>query len=129
MAPRKRPLGRRYGMDTPRSVFSMRLKTMVVTNKLKRALRGEVNLRTAAREAFRRTYTAALSRRERAALGHEKGLELKRQFSAISREGILTHFRNKTPIRFFWDLNPCPSDFHLVDSRRDPKSGYEWPLD
>ena len=133
----------------------MRLKTMGVTNKLKRALRGEVNLRTAAREVFRRTYTAALSRRERAALGQERGLELKREFSAISPEGILTHFRNenrrgaaellrhfrnKAPISFFDSarlasdsgFNPPPSDARLVDSRgwrRDPRSGYEWPLD
>ena len=107
----------------------MRLKTIAVINKLKRALRGEVNLRTAAREVVRRSYASALSRRERSALGQERGLELKREFSEISPAELLTHFRNKIPIRVFLDLNRCPSDFHLVDSRRDPRSGYEWPLD
>src|SRR5690349_20759267 len=122
---------------------------MTVINKLKRALRGEVNLTTAAREAFRRSYAAAQSRRERAAVGHEGGLELKREFSKINPEELLTHFRNddrtgaadllrhfqtRKPICLSLNpaLNPLVPDSQLVDCnawRRDPRSGYEWPLD
>ena len=100
-------------------------------NKIKRALRGEVNLTTAAREALRRSYAAALSRRERAALGQERGLELKRPFSDMTAGELLAHFRNKKSIRVFSGFNPCPVAIlpGAIDWRRDPGSGYEWPLD
>ena len=116
----------------------MRLKKAVI-RKLKRALRGEVKLTTAAREALRRTRAVALNRRERAALGHEGGLELKRPFNEMSAAELLTHFHTKTPIPLFSNpsffesvLNPLLSDSRLVDLsgwRKDPRSGYEWPLD
>lgn len=103
-------------------------------NKLKRALRGEIKLTTAAREALRRGYVASLNRRERAALDKERGLELKRPYSEMSSVELLEYFQTKKPIRLFFDLvlNLPPSDSHLVDFsgwRRDPRSGYEWPLD
>jgi hypothetical protein len=101
-------------------------------NKLKRALRGEVKLTTAAREVLRRTHAAALNRRERAALDKSRGLELQRPFSEMSSAELLTHFKTKASIQFLFDLNPRPSDLHVVDVkewRRDPRSGYEWPLD
>lgn len=128
----------------------MRLKkSMAVIRKLKRALRGEVKLTTAAREALRRTRAAAMSRRERAALDTERGLELKRPFSGMSSAELLAHFHDRKPIRFFnparfffnparfasdSDSNPPPLA-HAGESRavkewrRDPRSGYEWPLD
>src|SRR5689334_8042958 len=109
----------------------MRLKTIAVINKIKRALRGEVNLTTAAREVLRRTHAAALSRRERASLDTERGLELKRPFSEMTSAELLSHFHNKNPIRVFLELNlrPLAVTTDVLDWRRDPRSGYEWPLD
>ena len=101
-------------------------------NKFKRALRGEVKLTTAAREFLRRTYAAALNRRERAALDKYRRLELKRPFSEMNSAELLTHFRNKTSIRLCFALNPGPSASRNVDVsewRRDPVSGYAWPLE
>src|SRR5690349_25059541 len=127
MAPRPRstaplkPLANLHsGTDTLRSVFSMRL------NKIKRALRGEVKLLTAAREVLRRTHAATLSRRERASLDKEHGLELKRPFSDMTSDELLAHFQSKNPIRLFSGFNPCPLAVTLdvVDWRRDPRSGY-----
>ena len=117
----------------------MRLNSMRL-NKVKRALRGEVNPWTAAREVLRRGYAARLNRRERAALDTVRGLELQREFSEISPEELLAHFRNKKPIPLFnWArlasdsvFDPLPFDAHLDVSsgwRIDPRSGYEWPLD
>ena len=100
-------------------------------NKLKRALRGEVKLTTAAREALRRSYTAAVQRRERASLDKEWGLELTSPFSGMTPAELLAHFQNKTTIQVFFRVNPRPSAVlsDAVDWRRDPRSGYEWPLD
>ena len=101
-------------------------------NKIKRALRGEVKLTTAAREVVRRIYSAAVTSRERATLDKEPRLLLKAPFSRLSGPELLSHFRDKKPIRLFLGLNPCPSDSQLEfpkDWRRDPRSGYLWPLD
>src|ERR1051326_8763416 len=73
-------------------------------NKVKSALRGEVKLTTAAREALRRSRVAALSRRERATLDKERGLELKRAYAEMSPAELLAHLHGKTRIRGF--LNP-----------------------
>ena len=111
-------------------------------SKVKRLLRGEVKLTTATREVIRRTYAAAVNQRERATLNKNRGLKLESPFSEMSPAELLTHFRNKKPIAIF---NPAPnaSDFALNPSplthargshdikewRRDPRSGYLWPLD
>ena len=103
-------------------------------NKVKRALRGEVKLTTILREAFRRSRAAASSRKERATLDKEQPLSLAVPFSRMSATDLLTHFRNKTPIHLFnFALNPTSlthaNGLHEVEWRRDPRSGYLWPLD
>lgn len=99
-------------------------------NKLKRALRGEVKLSTAAREALRRSRVAATSRRERANLDRDEPLSLA---PAFSRADLLSHFQSKPPIHLFVGFDPCPktvaSGSPDFEWRRDPRSGYLWPLD
>src|SRR5688572_4453397 len=100
--------------------------------KLKRALRGEVKLTTAAREAIRRSRVAASSRRERATLDKNDPLSLAAPFSRMTPTELLAHFQTKNQIPFLIGLNPCPSDTRntdVTDWRRDPRSGYVWPLD
>src|SRR6185295_17202843 len=98
-------------------------------SRVRRALRGEVKLTTAAREVLRRTHAAALHRRERATLDQERELELKRPFSEMSSADLLDHFRTKRSIDLFLDLalNPPPltraSESHdVTEWRRDPLS-------
>jgi hypothetical protein len=101
-------------------------------NKIKRALRGEVKLTTAAREAVRRSRVAARARRERASIDKDQPLALTAPFSRMSAAELLAHFREKKKIGFFfeWDLNPSPvGTAGEIEWRRDPRSGYLWPLD
>ncbi|HEU4769032.1 MAG TPA: heparinase II/III family protein, partial [Pyrinomonadaceae bacterium] len=96
---------------------------MSTLRKIKRALRGEVNLSVAALEALRRTRASFESRKERANLDKEDPLNL------------------CSPVRkakFFFTENPDPQLLalanRLVDEpptewNRDPRSGYLWPLD
>ena len=101
-------------------------------NKIKRALRGEVKLTTAAREALRRSRVAACARRERASIDKEPQLFLTPPFSRLSPAELLVRFREKKKIGFFFglDLNSSPlADASEIEWRRDPRSGYLWPLD
>jgi hypothetical protein len=100
-------------------------------NKIKRALRGEVKLTTAAREVLRRSRVAANARRERASLDQDQPLSLAPQFSQLTPSEHLDHFRKKAPIRFFIGFKSLSSGVTLSDPewRRDPRSNYEWPLD
>ncbi|HEV2836844.1 MAG TPA: hypothetical protein VGW58_16115, partial [Pyrinomonadaceae bacterium] len=105
---------------------------MSVSRKVKRALRGEVNLITAGREAVRRTLMMLLARRERASLGKETRLALKPPFSSLTPAELLAHFQNKEPIQFLFCINSSPQALSKRDVgewRRDPLSGYLWPLE
>lgn len=100
---------------------------MSVTQKLKRALRGEVKLTTAAREAIRRSRVAALSRRERATLDQDQPLSLAQPFSQMTPAELLSHFQHRKQIRF--SIQPALNPFAKAEWRRDPRSNYLWPLD
>jgi hypothetical protein len=104
---------------------------MSVTKKLKRALRGEVKLTTAAREALRRSRAAASSRRERASLDEYHPLSLAPTFAQMSAADLLTHFQQRPPIHVFKNSTPLTGESGSleVEWRRDPRSGYLWPLD
>ena len=104
---------------------------MAVIRKLKRALRGEVKLATAAREAIRRSRVAASSRRERASLDKDHPLSLAPPFAHMSAAELLTHFRNRTPIQFLRIELPLANDSESREAewRRDPLSNYVWPLE
>lgn len=104
---------------------------MALIRKLRRALRGEVKLTTAAREAIRRSRVAALSRRERASLDKNLPLSLTAPFAQMSASDLLTHFRNRSPIQFLKIFHPL-TKAGVPDEpewRRDPLSNYLWPLD
>ena len=100
-------------------------------NKIKRALRGEVKLTTAAREALRRSRVAANARRERTSLDQDQPLSLAAPFADLIPPELLRHFSNKTPIRLFIGLNPSSSGLPPSEPewRKDPRSNYVWPLD
>jgi hypothetical protein len=104
---------------------------MTLVRKLKRALRGEVKLTTAAREALRRSRVAASSRRERASLDHDYPLSLTAPFERMSAADLLTHFRHRTPIQFLKISTLLGNDSGSPETewRRDPLSNYVWPLD
>ena len=104
---------------------------MTVIRKLKRALRGEVKLTTAAREAVRRSRVAASTRRERASLDEDHPLSPAPAFACMSASELLRHFQHRTPIQFLKILTPQGTDSVSRENewRRDPLSGYLWPLD
>lgn len=125
---------------------------MAVLGKIKRALRGEVKLTTAALEALRRSRVSLQQRRERASLDGDEPLSLAAAFTRLSADELLAHFRGertaKVPDGFFEsekaDVAAADriADFHSwpllgfgekcfgseIQWTRDPLSGYEWPL-
>jgi hypothetical protein len=92
---------------------------MSTLRKIKKAVRGEVKLTTAALEALRRTRVAFQTRKERASLDKEDPLNL---CSKITRQ----------PKFFPAFSGPQPTpiiDSQPIEWNRDPRSGYLWPLD
>jgi Heparinase II/III-like protein/Heparinase II/III N-terminus len=70
--------------------------------KIRRALRGEVDARTLALEAWRRTRAARERRRERASLDRlaKAPARLRAEFARMSPAELLNHFRNRTEPTF-----------------------------
>ena len=75
---------------------------MSIVRKLERALRGEVDARTAALEVVRRTKVSLVHKRERASIGQDASLtpKLRAPLAALSPADLVSHFRNRTQPKF-----------------------------
>jgi hypothetical protein len=82
-------------LSVPRSSFEL-------IPKLRRALRGDVDARTLALEAWRRSRAARARRRERTMLDRltESRARLSTEFARLSPAELLNHFRNRTEPKF-----------------------------
>jgi hypothetical protein len=76
---------------------------MITFTKIKRMLRGEVTVRTAARETLRRLRASLDRRRERASLAliDRQPTRLAEGFSRLSPQDLLAHFRSRQSPEFF----------------------------
>lgn len=76
---------------------------MSIIGKAKQALRGEVDARTVALEAWRRSRVRLRQRRERAqlALLNERPVHLLPEFARLSPAELWEHFRTRTSPKFF----------------------------
>ena len=81
---------------------------MGIVNKVKRALRGEVDARTVALEAWRRSRLARERHRERASLERlaESMARLSPEFARLSPSELLDHFRHRTRPLFLPGCDP-----------------------
>src|SRR6185369_371597 len=107
---------------------------MPVLNKIKRALRGEIKLTTAAREALRRSRVSLQQRKERAKLDKSEPLALTNAFARMSAAELSEYFRGPREAKFFehsWPLLALDEQSfgREIEWRRDPLSNYVWPLD
>jgi hypothetical protein len=84
---------------------------MGIVNKVKRALRGEVDAGTLAREAWRRSRAASVRRMERASLERlaEMPARLRAEFARMSPSELLDYFRNRTEPKFLPGCDPSSS--------------------
>jgi hypothetical protein len=75
---------------------------MSIVRKIKRALRGEVDAHTLAREAVRRSRLARAQRLERASLERlaQTPARLHKEFAGLSPSELLKHFRTRTSPKF-----------------------------
>jgi hypothetical protein len=76
---------------------------MITLSKIKRMLRGEVTVRTAALETLRRVRAGMARRRERAELLQldRQPARLREEFAALTPEELLAHFRSRQTPEFF----------------------------
>jgi hypothetical protein len=81
---------------------------MGIVNKVKRALRGEVDARTLALEAWRRSRAARERSRERASLESlaDTQANLRARYAQLSPAELLNHFRNRTSPVFLRGCDP-----------------------
>ena len=127
---------------------------MAVLKKIKRAVRGEITLTTAALEAVRRSRASLQSRKERAGLNNNEPLALTSSFARMGADELLAHFRGARQAKLFDNVFEQDTaellatanrivSFHSwpvlgfgekcfgkeVQWTRDPLSNYVWPLD
>src|SRR5215217_1464370 len=100
---------------------------MPVLNKIKRALRGDVKLTTAAREAWRRSFVSLHQRKERARLDNDEPLSLQRGYTRMSADELLAHFRGTREVKFFDGLVPSETA-ELIASADRIANDHSWPL-
>src|ERR1700704_1691215 len=76
---------------------------MAIFTKIRRMLRGEVSVGTAALETWRRIRASLQQRRERAELGQldRQPARLNSEFSRLSAAELLAHFRSRSSPAFF----------------------------
>ena len=111
---------------------------MAVLKKIKRAVRGEVNFRTVALEAIRRSRASLNERKERAEIDNDEPLALSNAYAHMSSDELLAYFRGDREAKFFDGL-PAPDATEIaaadgyvdrsIQWTRDPVSNYVWPLD
>lgn len=84
------------------------LRFMGIVNKVKRALRGEVDARTLALEVWRRRRVARERRSERASLEHlaRTPAHLRAEFARMSAPELLDYFRNRNAPKFLPGCEP-----------------------
>jgi hypothetical protein len=117
--------------------------------RIRRALRGEVDAGTIAREAIRRTRASFRQRRERSELEelNTRPARLLPPYAKLAPAELLAHFRDRTSPKFFRgfyrSFEPAvpgfsiklkstaadPADVAKFEWNRDPLSGVLWPLD
>jgi hypothetical protein len=107
---------------------------MPVLNKIKRALRGEVKLTTAAREALRRSRVSLQQRKERAKLDEIELLALTPAFARMSADELSEYFRGPREAKFLdhtWATQAVDEQSFgkEIEWRRDPLSNYGWRLE
>jgi Heparinase II/III N-terminus/Heparinase II/III-like protein len=126
---------------------------MAVLKKIKRAIRGEVKLTTAAREVVRRTVASVNERKERAGAFDNEPLALKSAFARMGDDELLAHFQGSRQVKFLDGLASASDETiasanRIVDDHswpllgfgercfgkpvqwtRDPLSNYIWPLE
>lgn len=117
------------------------------SNRVRRALRGEVDARTVTLEVVRRSRASFRQRRERAEL-EQLGLKparLHSRYAKLYPDHLLSHFRDRTEPKFFRgfvrSFDPAVPGFKIQIAAetptvtkpnewlRDPVSGIVWPLD
>src|ERR1700692_1804967 len=76
---------------------------MAIFTKIKRMLRGEISVRTAALETLRRIRASLERRRERVELSQfdRQPARLTAEFSRLSPSELLAHFRSRNNPEFF----------------------------
>jgi len=127
---------------------------MAVLKKIKRAVRGEVKLTTAALEAVRQSRVLLQQRKERSRLNNTQPLALTSSFAHMGADELLAHFRGARQAKLFENVVEQDTaellstanrivSFHSwlllgfgeqcfgkeIQWTRDPLSNYVWPLD